>query len=135
MVLPHSQQQSQSPLTLGKLILIRTRFEGATFPQTHGIVPSYTIRPLGWYLRCISGGNFEKFLGVRMICGIKSETACFSVTRPYIFVVSIYTYAYVILWLFEQQRNRSLVHTEASFYLAELTFTNMEWYAALFISP
>lgn len=66
-----------------------------------------------------------------MICGIKSETACFSVTWPYIFVVSIYTYAYVILWLFEQRRNRSLVHTEASFYLAELTFTNMEWYAAL----
>lgn len=97
MVLPRSQQQSQSPLTLGKLLLIHTRFEGATVPQTHGIVPSYTIRPLGWYLRCISEGNFEKFLGVRMICGIKSETACFSVARPYIFVVSIYTYAYVIL--------------------------------------
>lgn len=37
-----------------------------------------------------------------MICGIKSETACFSVAGPYIFVVSIYTYSYVILWLLEQ---------------------------------
>lgn len=56
-----------------------------------------------------------------MICGIKVETACFSVAGPYIFVVSIYTYPYVVLWLFEQRINRSLVHAEASFYLAELT--------------
>jgi len=42
-VVPHSQQQSQSPLTLGKLLLMHTRLESATAPQTHGIIPNILL--------------------------------------------------------------------------------------------
>lgn len=67
--------------------------------------------------------------------GYKSKSARFAVAGPPYLSLLFHCHMSVTLWPSEQCRNRSLVHTEASFYLAELTLTNMEWYAALFISP
>lgn len=63
---------------------------GCNYPTDPWNYPQYTIRLLVWCLRCISGGNFEKFLRVRMICGIEWDCMFFCGRAIYLCCFNVY---------------------------------------------